>query len=217
MLFLNQDLAIGTYRHTVSTMIPDMTRLAWEDKQDDIRKRVPGIERNKFMLPLLTRQEYERAYGTTYKKPGVLSRIMFSLAKLLPKVGPFRPLAFKPLTAEAAQMMDTSFAAARDRYRALLKSIETRKVTVANTDLDTGRPPARIYNPLIEETYAALLDKLADNDFAAVSPALRADLTRHYSAPLTGRALTRKARKLEEKARRQLDTMSAASREPGVR
>ena len=211
-LFFSEDLAIGSYRRAVSTTIPEITRLAWEDKQDEIRKRTPDIDRGKFVFAL-TKQDYEKAYGTTYKKPGILSRIVFALVKILPKVGPFRPLAFEPLSPEAIRLMEASFASARERYRTLLTSMDRSASarglpTVANTDLDTGKPSLRAHNPLVEETYADLLDKLSKKQFAGVSRALRTDLTRHYDAPISGRVLSRKDRKRQEKARRQLEAMT---------
>jgi zinc dependent phospholipase C len=159
-LFLDLDLAIGTYRHAVGTMIPEITRLAWEDKQDEIRKRTPGVVREKFVYAL-SRADYERAYGTSYRKPGFFSRLLFALAKIVPKIGPFKPLAFKPLTPDAVKLMDGSFTAARDRYRDLLQSLRAGRVAVANTDLDTGKPPAAEPNPLAAETRADLAKKLA--------------------------------------------------------
>jgi hypothetical protein len=209
-LFLNEDLAIGTYRRAVSTIIPEMTRLAWKDKQDEIRARLPDVDAKRFTFSF-TRAEYEKVYGTRYKRPGFLSRVVFALLKLLPKIGPFRPLAFKPLTVDAARLMDGSFAAARDRYHALLSDIDRRreaasgKTAVANTDFDTGKPPARTYNPLVEETYAQLVDKLAKKRFEGAPSTLRDDLIRHYGTPIAGRVpLTRKEREQDEKARRQL-------------
>ena len=41
-LFANLDLAIGSYRRAVSTVIPEMTKVAWETKKDAIEKTTPG-------------------------------------------------------------------------------------------------------------------------------------------------------------------------------
>ncbi|MCA1563769.1 MAG: zinc dependent phospholipase C family protein, partial [Acidobacteria bacterium] len=41
-LLLNVDLAIGTYRRAVGTTIPELTRIAWREKRDEIEKRTPG-------------------------------------------------------------------------------------------------------------------------------------------------------------------------------
>ncbi len=119
-LFPNQDMAIGTYRHAISTTIPHLTLLAWKDKQKEIRARTPGIERSRFVFTF-TQVEYDRTFGTTYKKPGLLSRFVVVLFKILPKFGAFRTLAFKPLTPETAKLFVESFEAARERYRASLR------------------------------------------------------------------------------------------------
>ena len=42
-VFFNEDLAIGTYRHAVATTIPEMTKVAWSKKHDEIMKVTPGI------------------------------------------------------------------------------------------------------------------------------------------------------------------------------
>ena len=42
-VFGDTELAVGTYRYAVSRMIPDMTRLAWKEKRDEILAATPGI------------------------------------------------------------------------------------------------------------------------------------------------------------------------------
>jgi len=115
-LFGDEDLAIGTYRHAIGTVIPEMTRLAWEDKQDEILARTPDAVRDKFVFTL-TREEYDARYGTQYKKPGLMTRVFFYFMKIIPKVGPFRPLAFEPLTPEAERLFARSFETSRERFR----------------------------------------------------------------------------------------------------
>src|SRR6185369_12246140 len=48
-LFASLDLALGTYRRAVSTVIPEMTKVAWESKKDEIAKQTPGVTRDKFI------------------------------------------------------------------------------------------------------------------------------------------------------------------------
>src|SRR5262249_7113656 len=52
-------LAIGTYRKTVSGLIPEMTKVAWQFKKDEISKSQPGMTREKFLYNL-SRQDYEK-------------------------------------------------------------------------------------------------------------------------------------------------------------
>ena len=150
-LFGDEDLAIGTYRHAIGTVIPEMTRLAWEDKQDKILARTPDAVRDKFVFTL-TREEYDARYGTQYKKPGLMTRVFFYFMKIIPKVGPFRPLAFEPLTPEAERLFARSFETSRERFRGWVLALRKAPVSLENSDLDTGQPPNPGENPLVAET-----------------------------------------------------------------
>jgi hypothetical protein len=89
-VFGDADLAIGTYRHAVSRIIPDMTRLAWREKRDEILAVTPNvIERD--VVFTMTRQQYEQRFGVKYRKPGLLARFIVMLFKIVPKFGPFKP------------------------------------------------------------------------------------------------------------------------------
>jgi hypothetical protein len=209
-LFLDEDLAIGTYRHAVGTTIPQLTELAWREKQDEIVQRNPNIQRTAFVYPF-SRREYEQAFGTTYRKPGILARTLLFVAKIIPKVGPFRPLAFEPLTPEAERLFLESVAASRKTYRASLEALRSGRLNLTDTDFDTGKPTEHSDNPLATETYAALLEQLANRDFATVSAELRAELNRYYAAPKSAQVIDRKARKQGEKAMRHLTELNAAA------
>ena len=49
-VFTNLGLAIGTFRWTVSTTIPEMTKVAWESRYDEIATLAPGMTREQFMF-----------------------------------------------------------------------------------------------------------------------------------------------------------------------
>lgn len=204
-LFLSEDLAIGTYRHAVAQTIPEMTRVAWEDKQDEIQRVAPQVKRDAFVYTL-TRQQYEQAFGTMYRKPGLLARFLAFLFKLLPKVGPLRTLAFTPPTPEAEQLFTDSFRAARDRYRVLLADARDGRVDLANTDFDTGKPARWGEYPLADETYVDLLEKLSDHRKAQITPELRRDLVRFFEGA-EGSARDKAERKRAQKARAALTSL----------
>ena len=164
-LFGNEDLAIGTYRHAIGTTIPEMTRLAWEDKQDEIRKRTPDAVQEKFVFSL-TAAEYDKDYGTDYRKPGLFTRIVFYLLKIVPKIGPFRPLAFEPLTPEAAKLFVQSFDTARARYLEWVVALRKGPIALPNSDLDTGQTPDPAMNPLVAETTQELSELRAKKSVA---------------------------------------------------
>ena len=209
-LFLDEDLAIGSYRRAVGTTIPQLTELAWREKQDEILKLNPKIQRSDFVYPL-SPVEYDEEFGTMYQKPGMLARFVMFVAKIVPKVGPFRPLAFEPLTPEAEKVLLDSLLASRNMYRRSLQGLRSGKLVLPDTDFDTGQPSEHSDNPLAIETYAKLLEQLAKDDFAGVSADLRADLNRYYAAPKDAQTQDRKARKQQEKAMRHLTALNAAT------
>ena len=202
-LLLSVDLAIATYRKAVSDTIPEMTRLAWRDKREEIEQRTPGVTEASFVYAY-SLQDFERDYGTSYTKPGVLARVLSLLLKVVPKVGPFKPLAFEPLSSDVEHLFLESAEAARERYRTALRALRRAALDLPNTDFDTGAPPAPGRNRLADKTYADLLHKLAEDDFAEVGAPLRRQLQAFFradggpsgSAPPLGRRTRRELQAL---------------------
>jgi Zinc dependent phospholipase C len=212
-VFGDADLAIGTYRRAVSTIIPDMTRLAWRDKHDEILAATPNItERD--VVYTMTRRQYEDAFGTTYRKPGFLARLVVTIFKIVPKFGPFRPLAFTPLTPGTEQMFREGFAAACERFRTSLRALRTGRLALSDVDLDTGRRSASGANPLADETYADLLKELARRKFGDVPAALGRNINEHYAAKTVPRDASRKIGKQEQEASRNLAALNASAPQP---
>jgi len=138
-VFDNEDLAIASYRHAIADVIPQITRAAWRDKREEIAKRLPGVDRKAFVYSL-SRQEYEREFGADYQKPGFFMRIVVLMYRVLPKIGPLKPLAFKAPTPEAERMFVASVADTRRRYAEALAAVREGRLHLANTNFDTGRP-----------------------------------------------------------------------------
>jgi hypothetical protein len=84
------------------------------------------------------------------------------------------------LPADVQQQFVTALDHAVARYQATVPRV-TKKQPLENDILDTGRPArAGEYEPA-DEAYVALMDKLAEKDFADVPPALRVAILRFYS------------------------------------
>src|SRR4029077_13354921 len=98
-IFFNEDLAIGTYRHAVATTIPEMTKVAWGKKRDEIRKVIPGAKKEMVVFNL-RRGQYEKEFGRDYDKPHGFARFLAWIYRLIPKIGPFRSLSFSVPTPE---------------------------------------------------------------------------------------------------------------------
>jgi len=180
-LFLDRSLAVGTFRHAVATTIPGMTKVAWKHKREQIEELTPDISENRFVFSL-SRRDYEQAFGSDYAKPHGLARVLGFLYHLVPKIGPFRALAFKVPTPEAEQLFLESFARTRERYAQELVSITSGRASMADTNFDVGRALPRGSYPLADETYDKWLEKLSERKFAGASASLRADLRRHFGA-----------------------------------
>ena len=210
--FVSLDLAIGTYRRTVSGLIPDMTRVAWELKKDDITKAHPGMTQEKFLYNL-SRADYDKEFGKEYKEPSFGAKLVAGIVRVLPKVGPLKPLNFKPPTPEAERLFIESFNASLERYRGLLAQTRTGKLDLQNTDFDTGRPVRAGEYKLADDTYARLLEKLAKHDFENTSPELRRNLLAFYNDPNAPNA-TRRDKDDWRATQRALDQLKAMQGQP---
>lgn len=192
-VFGNLDFSIGTFRRTVSTLLPNVTKIAWELKRDEILKSDPTVTPARFQYAI-TRAEYEAQWGSDYARPGFWQRLFAALLRIVPKIGPFKALSYKPPTPEAERLFLESFAATTGRYAALVDEAGRGALSIANRNFDTGEPIRAGDYPLVDETYATLVERLAKTRFAAASPALRADILA-FVAPLRTSLATRKDRK----------------------
>lgn len=105
------------------------------------------------------------------------------LMHLVPKIGPFRALAFKVPTPEAEKMFLESFGRTAERYAQELSAVKGGRLAFTNTNFDVGRPLPRGSYPLEDETYDELIKKLSEGkNKVALPAALRADLVSHFGA-----------------------------------
>ena len=178
-LFGSLDLALGTYRFSVSSLIPKATKAAWVAKKDEIQKLTPGATRQHFLYNM-RRADYTKEWGTDYRKPGIFARLLAVLMEVLPKIGPLRGLQFRVPTPEAEKMFTASFDAAAQLDQRSFAEIRRKALKLSNLDLDTGRPVSPGEYALTDRTYDRLLKKLAEKKFSEVTPELRADILRFY-------------------------------------
>jgi hypothetical protein len=186
-VFVNEDLAIATYRHAVGTTIPGMTKVAWARKRDQIEKVTPGMQRQKFVFNL-PRKQYDKEFGSDYAKPHGFARFLGVVYNLVPKIGPFRSLSFSVPTPEAERVFLESFVSTNERFRHSLDALRAGRLRLPNTNFDTGQATARGEYSLADVTYDELLDRLANRRFADVPEALGANIVAYYGAadPLPG-------------------------------
>jgi hypothetical protein len=189
-VFGNLTLALGSYRHSVGSIIPGMTRVAWSLKKAQLQKEIPGITRKKFLYNL-SRSSYEKEWGTEYRRPGFGTRFVTLLIQIVPKVGPFRALKIRLPTPEVEKMFMASFNATVERCRALLASVDAGQLELPNENLDLGEPSQASKYKGADEAYAKLVAKLAEHQFAGMSPELRQNILAFYpdlNPPISARA-----------------------------
>ena len=179
----HQDLAVATYRYSVSTLIPKMTKVALASYRGQIEGATPGFEKAKFIYRM-RRSEFERQYGKQYARPNFWTRLFAALLSIIPKVGPFRALGLHlPNSDEQAQYL-TSINHAEDAYRAAIASItDGSAAALPELDFDTGNPTTEGEYALCDKTYAELVEQLAGDAKAQVTPALLADINSFYANP----------------------------------
>ena len=178
-VFKSLDLALGSFRYSVGTIIPGMTRVAWQLKKDQVTSEIPGITKKKFLYNL-SRSSYEKEWGTEYHRPGIRTRLVTWILEIIPKSGPFKSLAFRAPTPEVEKLFMASFNSSIESYRTLLANLDGGHSELPNQNFDVGEPtPAGKYAGT-DEAYEKLVGKLADHQFKGVSPDLRANILDYY-------------------------------------
>jgi Zinc dependent phospholipase C len=176
----HEDLAIGSYRFSVSRLIPEMTQVALQTHKEDIMRERPDFAKEKFLYRL-SRSDYEKEWGKDYSKPGFGSRILAVFVRFIPKIGPFKGLAFKNPTPQTEDLYFKSVNLTVDQYRIFLDAERTSSLVLPNRDLDSGLATQAGEYSLTDETYAKLLGQLSSDKFVRLTPELRINILDFYS------------------------------------
>jgi Zinc dependent phospholipase C len=192
-LLIDEEKAINSYRHAVSKTIPTATKVAWSLKKDEIKDELPGITKKTFRYNL-SKSNYEREWGKNYQKPTFVHGFLAFLYRLIPKFGPLRILQFKTPTPEAQKMFQASFNSSLDQYRKLIVELRSGQLDLPNDNFDVGEATGPGVYALNDDAHAKLLDKLANQKFAGVSPELRDELIHFYSEPSAAYSTKRDAK-----------------------
>jgi len=176
----HEDLAVGSYRFAVSRLIPEMTQVALQTHKKDLMRERPDFAKQKFLYRL-SRSGYEKEWGKDYTKPGFGTRILSTLLRYMPRIGPFKGLGFKNPTPQTEDLYFKSINTTVDQYRAFLEEVRTDSLVLPNYDLDSGQATKAAEYSLTDDTYAKLLAKLSERKFDRTSPELRDNILQFYS------------------------------------
>ena len=178
----HEDMAVGSYRFAVSRMIPRMTQVALQTHKKELMRETPDFAKQKFLYRL-SRSDYEKQWGKDYVKPGMGTRILSTLLRYLPKIGPFKGMAFNNPTPHTEDLYFKSINTTVDQYRAYLQELRNDKVVLPNCDLDSGLATKAAEYSLSDDTYAKLLAQLSERRFDLTSSELRDNILQFYSDP----------------------------------
>jgi hypothetical protein len=176
----HEDLAIGSYRFSVSRIIPQMTTVALRIHKKELVRETPDFSKKKFLYRL-SRSDYERNWGKTYTKAGFGTRVLSAILRFIPKVGPFKGLGFDNPTPKTEDLYIKSINATVDQYHALLEEMRAGTLVLPNCDLDDGKTTVAAEYTLADEAYSKLLAGLMAQKFDGTTPRLRDNILAFYS------------------------------------
>ncbi len=179
-LFTNLDHSLSSYRHVVSGIIPEATKVAWVLKKKEIQQHFPDLARRKFVYNI-SRSSYEKEWGRDYEKPGIGARLLAFLLRILPHIGPLKDLSFQAPTAQAEDLFMKSFDSSLAEYRRLLKETGAGTLKLAEMNFDTGQPSRPGAYRLADQARAELAQDWAKKGITACPVATSAARNGSYT------------------------------------
>ncbi len=205
-----EDLAIGSFRRSISTIIPEMTRVALINRKKEVIRDTPNLNEKKFLYHL-SRKSYQKEWGKEYRRPGFGSRVLAFFLKIIPKVGPFNALAFKIPTTKTEDMYIKSINTTVDQYNARLREQREGHLQLQDLDFDTGKPSKAGEYSLADKTYAHLLDDLEKHKFDKLTPSLRQNILDFYDNAKAPASKKKKDMKQWTKTQKELEDLKSQS------
>jgi len=179
LVFGDLGLAIGTFRWSVKSLLPTITRTAWVIKKNDIKKLNPGMTSRKFHYHM-SQKAYNKEFGEQRQKPGFKAQALSVFIRIVPKVGPFKVFKFKDVGPEGEKLFIQSFDTVLNHYHAALAKLYNGRVELPDVDYDTGKPTMMGEYGLADQTYGDLIDKLQDTKFAGLTAPLKNNIVGFY-------------------------------------
>jgi hypothetical protein len=187
LVLTKEDLAIGTYRKTVSTLLPRMTQVAVADFGKQMQQAEPTFVPKK-LIYRMSRADYQKRFGNSYQRPGFGTRILAFFIKLIPKIGPFRDLSLRVPGADAQKTFLSGMDIVVDHYQQSINTLSTEPadhpaLQLPAVNLDTGKPTSPGSYPLADQTYARYLALLVKPRQPSPSPTPSAPWSPPQPAP----------------------------------
>ena len=108
--------------------------------------------------------------------------MLSTLLRYVPKIGPFKAMAFNNPTPQTEDLYFKSINTTVDEYKILLLEADRGiALSLPNCDLDSGKVTKEGEYSLADETYAKLAAQLAGSKFDRTTPELRDNILQFYS------------------------------------
>jgi hypothetical protein len=183
----HEDLAIGTYRRTVSGLLPKMTQVAYADYRKQIEQTEPTYV-PKHLIYRLSKADYKKDWDENYQRPGIGARLLGAFLRLLPKIGPLKDLSLRVPDPATQKQFLTGMNTVVDRYHDELDVLrkeppDSPSLALRDVDLDTGKPTAPGEYSLADQSYARYLHAAVQHPDKPLPPDARADLLHFFGQP----------------------------------
>ncbi len=185
-IMAHEDLAIGTYRHAISILIPKMTRVALVNYGKKIEAQQPDFDRRKLVFKYKS-AEYRKEFGSSYQQPGKGARVLAFFINLLPKIGPLRALKLRIPDDDAQKRFLTDMAITVGHYRESLDRLKadpshSTTISLQDKNLDIGQNTVAGKYRLADLTYAKLVDRIAETKDTPIPAPLRTNILSFYQS-----------------------------------
>ncbi len=107
-VFGDLDLVIGSFRWSVKSLLPTVTRIAWVIKKRDIKKQNPSVNAHTFHYKM-SKKAFNREFGSSRQKPGFKAEVLSFFIRIVPKIGPFKALRFRDVGPAGEKLFIRSF------------------------------------------------------------------------------------------------------------
>ena len=178
-LLHTDDLTIETYRFAVSRVIPEMTKVALASRKQHLAEKDDRAKQE--FIYHLSRADYERDFGTKYRRPGIFARILAFFLKLIPKFGPFKTLGYKDPTAQTEDLYFKSMDNVVAQYHRLIHQVDDANLRFPDRNLDTGDLTQAGQYRLADQAYIDLLLRLDHDHFSHLTYELRKNILDYFA------------------------------------
>ncbi len=181
-LFTNFSRAVRTFRWTVKSFIPEITKAAWAIKKSEISKNGNGITARQFKYKM-SKATYNKEFGRDRDKPKFFANLIANIIRLLPKIGPLKKFKIKAPGPVAEKYYIQSFDSVLLHYTNAISGLSNSKFHLVNKDFDTGFNTSFGEYGLTDKAYKNLLVKLQDNKFDSLTTSLKQNIIDFFSKP----------------------------------